>query len=311
MASSLYAHKIYNRLKSLRNPFSNTYSTRNEEANLSCIPFFIIGSGRSGNTLLRSILSGNSDISIPPESYRIPFAIKRFHIFNNRNWKEVVFEVLSEFENCPEFYTWDIDLNDVRKRLENIDELKRTLSNIFDELFCTYSEKHSPGSKIWGDKTPMNTLYLDWIGSVFPNSKFIHIIRDGRDVASSYLKMGRYDTILDAANRWIKSVELAKSFGSKIGEKYMEIRYEDLVTKPEDIIKKTCGFLDIVYDYEMLDHTKQVEKLGDTNKKHHSNLSKPISSDSIGKWKNNLSESDQRSITKLLNNHLQRLGYAD
>ena len=293
------------------NPFSNNYSTINEAANLSCTPFFIIGSGRSGNTLLRSILSGNSDISIPPESYRIPFAIKRFHIFNNRSWKEIVYEVLSEFENCREFYTWNIDIKDVQKRLENISESKRTLSNIFDELFCTYSEKHSQGSKIWGDKTPMNTLYLDWIGSVFPNSKFIHIIRDGRDVASSYIKMGRYDTILEAANRWIKSIELASSFGSKIKENYMEIRYEDLVTKPEEIIKKTCDFINIVYDPEMLDHTKQVEKLGDTNKDHHSNLSKPISSDSIGKWKNNLSESDQRSITKLLSNHLQRLGYVD
>ena len=61
----------------------------------------------------------------------------------------------------------------------------------------------------------------------------------------------------------------------------------------------------------MLDHTKQVKKLGDTDKEHHSNLSKPISSDSVGKWRNNLSESDQESITKLLYKHLQRLGYAD
>jgi len=61
----------------------------------------------------------------------------------------------------------------------------------------------------------------------------------------------------------------------------------------------------------MLDHTKQVKKLGDTDKEHHSNLSKPISSDSVGKWRNNLSESDQESITKLLHKHLQRLGYAD
>jgi len=51
----------------------------NDKSNLSCVPFFIIGSGRSGNTLLRSILSGSSDISIPPESYRLPFAIKKFH----------------------------------------------------------------------------------------------------------------------------------------------------------------------------------------------------------------------------------------
>ena len=311
MASPLYIHKIYNRLKSFQNPFSNRYQVINDESNLSCIPFFIIGSGRSGNTLLRSILSGNSDISIPPESYRIPFAIKKFHIFNNRDWEDIVSQVLKEFEDCKEFYTWEIDITDAQKRLENIADSKRTLSNIFDELFCTYTEKHSPGSKIWGDKTPMNTLYLDWIGTVFPRSKFIHIIRDGRDVASSYLKMERYDTILEAANRWINSIESAQSFGSKIKENYMEIRYEELVTKPEDVIKYTCDFLDIDYDSKMLDHTKQVKKLGDTDKEHHSNLSKPISSDSVGKWRNNLSESDQESITKLLHKHLQRLGYAD
>ena len=311
MASPLYIHKIYNRLKSFQNPFSNRYQVINDESNLSCIPFFIIGSGRSGNTLLRSILSGNSDISIPPESYRIPFAIKKFHILNNRDWEDIVSQVLKEFEDCKEFYTWEIDITDAQKRLENIADSKRTLSNIFDELFCTYAEKHSPGSKIWGDKTPMNTLYLDWIGTVFPRSKFIHIIRDGRDVASSYLKMERYDTILEAANRWINSIESAQSFGSKIKENYMEIRYEELVTKPEEVIKDTCDFLDIDYDSKMLDHTKQVKKLGDTDKEHHSNLSKPISSDSVGKWRNNLSESDQESITKLLHKHLQRLGYAD
>ena len=311
MASPLYIHKIYNRLKSFQNPFSNRYQVINDESNLSCSPFFIIGSGRSGNTLLRSILSGNSDISIPPESYRIPFAIKKFHIFNNRDWEDIVSQVLKEFEDCKEFYTWEIDITDAQKRLENIADSKRTLSNIFDELFCTYAEKHSPGSKIWGDKTPMNTLYLDWIGTVFPRSKFIHIIRDGRDVASSYLKMERYDTILEAANRWINSIESAQSFGSKIKENYIEIRYEELVTKPEEVIKDTCDFLDIDYDSKMLDHTKQVKKLGDTDKEHHSNLSKPISSDSVGKWRNNLSESDQESITKLLHKHLQRLGYAD
>ena len=311
MASSLYIHKIYNRLKSFQNPFSARYPTIADSSNLSCIPFFIIGSGRSGNTLLRSILSGNSDISIPPESYRLPFAIKKFHIFNNRNWEDVVSQVLKEFEDCKEFYTWKINIKDVQKRLENIENSKRSLSNIFDELFCAYSEKHSAGSKIWGDKTPMNTLYLDWISTVFPHSKFIHIIRDGRDVASSYLKMERYDNILEAANRWINSIDLAQSFGSKIKDNYMEIRYEDLVTSPKDVIKNTCDFLDINYDSKMLDHTKQVEKLGDTDKSHHSNLSKPISSESIGKWKNNLSESDQESITKLLHKHLHRLGYAD
>ena len=157
----------------------------------------------------------------------------------------------------------------------------------------------------------MNTLYLNWIGDVFPQSKFIHIIRDGRDVASSYLKMERYDTILEAANRWTNSIELAQAFGSKIKDNYMEIRYEDLVTHPDKSIKKVCDFLDVVYNSDMLDHISQVEKLGDTDKSHHANLSKPISSESIGKWKHNLSESDQESITRLLQNPLRRLGYVD
>ena len=158
MTSPILIHKIYNRLKLFQRPFYSRYQVNNDKSKLSCVPFFIIGSGRSGNTLLRSILSGSSDISIPPESYRIPFAIKKFHIFSNRDWKEVVSEVLSEFENCKEFYTWEINLADIHNRLENIAESKKTLSNIFDELFCNYAEKHSPGFKVWGDKTPMNTV---------------------------------------------------------------------------------------------------------------------------------------------------------
>ena len=103
MASSLFIHKVYNRLKSFQRPFYSRYPVTNDSANLSCTPFFIIGSGRSGNTLLRTILTGNSDLSIPPESYRLPFAIKRFHIHNNRDWKEIVTEVLDEFYSCREF----------------------------------------------------------------------------------------------------------------------------------------------------------------------------------------------------------------
>ena len=118
MTSPLYLHKMYNRLRSFQNPFSARYPIINESSNLSCTPFFIIGSGRSGNTLLRSILSGNSNISIPPESYRLPFAIKKFHIFNNRNWEDIISQVLKEFEDCKEFYTWEIDIKDVQKRLE-------------------------------------------------------------------------------------------------------------------------------------------------------------------------------------------------
>jgi len=311
MSSPLLIHKIYNRLKLLQRPFYSRYQITNNKSNLSCVPFFIIGSGRSGNTLLRSILSGTSEISIPPESYRIPFAIKRFHICNNRDWKELFTEVLDEFSSCSEFYTWDINLKEVHNRLESLDDSKRTLSNIFDEMFCTYSEKHSPGSRLWGDKTPLNTMYLDWIGSVYPQSKFVHIIRDGRDVVSSYLKMKRYQSVDEAAKRWNNSINLAQNFGSKINNNYIEIRYESLVNNPEKVVMEVCDFLGVKYDSKILDHTSQIDRMGDTDKPHHSNLSKAISSSSVGKWVKNLSEDEQKRVTNLLHSNLQNLGYID
>jgi len=311
MAGPLFIHKLYNRIASFQRPFYSRYPVTSDPANLSCTPFFIIGSGRSGNTLLRTILTGNSDLSIPPESYRLPFAIKRFHIHNNRDWKEIVAEVLDEFYSCREFYTWEINLDEVRDRLMNIDESRRTLSNIFDELYCAYSRKHAPESRIWGDKTPLNTLYLDWIGSVYPKSKFIHIIRDGRDVADSYLRMKRYQKLEEAARRWNTSINLAQSFGSKRGDDYMEMRYEELVTDTEPVIRQACSFLGIDYSPSMLDHTSRVDKLGDTDKAHHSNLTKPINSESVGKWKKNFSDSEQKEVNRLLRQNLLSLGYVD
>ena len=65
--------------------------------------------------------------------------------------------------------------------------------------------------------------------------------------------MERYPTISEAAKRWSSSVSLAQIFGSKIGNNYMEIRYEDLVEDPEKEINEVCSFLDIHYHSENWD----------------------------------------------------------
>ena len=79
----------------------------------------------------------------------------------------------------------------------------------------------------------------------------------------------------------------------------------------EPVIRQACSFLGVDYSSSMLDHTSRVDKLGDTDKAHHSNLTKPINSESVGKWKKNFSDSEQKEVNRLLRQNLLSLGYVD
>ena len=305
----LFLYKLYDHCKLIKNIFTDRKKIKN---NSNCnSPFFIIGSGRSGNTLLRAVLCNHSKISIPPESYVLPNMVRKFKSYNYLPWKELIKIIIGELESHNQFYTWEIDISPVYQRLLKIDNKDRTLQTIVNEIYTYYSEEKFPGFEIWGDKTPLNTLNLGWINKLYPNAKYIHIIRDGRDVVSSYLKMGRYDTVEEACQRWNNSINLAKKFGSNKGERqYYEIRYENFVTNPKDEINKVCNFLNIEYEKGMTDHRNSIDVLGDVKKlKHHNNLKRPINDDSIEKWKKNLNKKEKCLTNKYLEENLQKLGY--
>ncbi len=303
-------HIQYGRLKILRNIFSLNFPISNKNNSISCKPFFIIGSGRSGSTLLRAILVNNSKIAIPPESYVLPNTVRIFWTYNFLPWKELVKLIIGEFESHNDFCSWDINMQDAYSRILNLNKKNQTLANIIDEIYCYYAELKFPDFEIWGDKTPYNTLKLDWIDLIFSNAKYIHIIRDGRDVVSSYLKMGRYKTVEEAAHRWKKSIELCEEFKKNKSEnEYIEIRYEKLVTEPDHEIKCICNFLNIDFDISMLDIKKIVCKLGDVDVKQHENIKNPINANSIGKWEKNLTDKEKIKVKELLNDTLSELNY--
>ncbi len=294
----------------IRNMFSAGYPVYRDGVELSCEPFFVIGSGRSGNTLLRAILCSHPDVSVPPESYVLANMVRKYSRYDYLPWSELVKIVIGELESHQQFYTWEIDMSPVYQRVNGLREEDRTLSKIIDEIYSYYGDKRFPGWKIWGDKTPINTLRLKWIDPVFPGARYIHIIRDGRDVVRSYLKMGRYEKMDQAAMRWKESVEAALEFGRKKGEYYMELRYEDLVSEPERETKRVCRFLDIDFKKEILDHRTRADNLGDVDKlEHHKNVTSPINTKSMGKWRDYFSAEEKKELESLLKDNLERLGY--
>jgi len=302
-------NKIFKRGRCFQNILFPRYKTKSKSC--SCSPFFVIGSGRSGNTLLRGILVSHPKIAIPPESYVLGKVIKNFQAYSFLPWNDIVKIVVAEFEASSDFFTWGINLYPVYKKMYELKEERRTLAKIIDEIYCHYGHEKFPGFEIWGDKTPMNTLHLEWIESVFKNAKYIHMIRDGRDVVSSYLKMGQYKTVEEASERWKKSIRLARKFGkNKSKNEYIEIRYEKLVSNPSNEIKKICEFLNVDFHKDMLEHQKIASELEDVKQiPHYSNVKNPINTDSIGKWKRNLSDEQRIKVEELLNDKLKELNY--
>lgn len=283
---------------------------RSKTEPLSCTPFFVIGSGRSGNTLLRAILTSHPDLYIPPESYVLGRVIRNYRFFSFLPWPLLARQVISEFESFRHFYTWEIDLTDFYQQALNLPHNQRNLAHLLDQFYQYYGTKKFPAGTRWGDKTPLNTYHTHLINDVFPQAQYIHIIRDGRDVVASYLKAGLYEDKAEACDRWLNSIQLAQAFGQKIGSsRYLEIRYENLVRQPEQIIQQICTFLNLNFLPDMLTFWQKAHDLGDTKLAHHHNIRNPINENSIGKWRQTLSPADQTFVLTRLQPLLNQLNY--
>lgn len=272
------------------------------------MPFFIIGSGRSGTTLLRAILCRHPSIAIPPEAYGLVNSIKKYIRYNGLDWKDRVNVVLGEFQSHSTFDYWETELFNNLGELYNCSKADRSLALILDYIYQTYLNQHKPQATKWGDKTPFNTLRLKWINKVFPQASYIHILRDGRDVVSSYLKAKLMPGVQDACVRWIQSVEAVDEFERKIGtSRILTVRYEDIVTNPTMQIRILCDFLGIDFIDDMLENTHA--NLGDDSLAHLKNAKKPINQTSIGKWRKELTAEEKRLTTKLISSKLIKKGY--
>ena len=288
--------------------FKRTYPLR---SNALLSPIFIIGSGRSGNTLLRRIVMGHPDIYIPPETYVLGPCIRSYRRYQHLDWRTLSRLVLSMFALSEDFETFPTQsLHSLYKEIRKYPKEKRSLDNVLDGFYLFMAKHAKPSSKIWGDKTPINVNHLDEIDTVFPSARYIHIVRDGCDVVSSYLTMGRYQTIEAAARRWRDATIRCQEFGSKAPDRYLEIRYEDLVTRPKATTQKVFEFLGIDYHESMIDKPPRPEEFGDIGVLDHLNAAaRPIFQDSIGKGRHKFTEEQLQEIQHLIGDQLLHLGY--
>ena len=293
-------------------PLRSDYSTV-DNTKLLFRPFFIVGSGRSGTTLLRSLLSEHSEIFIPPENQMLRHMAKAFDAYRGLPWQVQVAAVLEEFRKNEEFSEWEVDLFALTAKAELLKKEGRSFAGLANLIYTEYGSFHAPEKTRWGDKTPDNAFNLDLIEKHFPNAQYIHMLRDGRDSVASFFKSNFYNgDIIRAAYKWRDSVRFCRRFKKKVQDKrrFFELRYEDLVSSPEKKIKDVCNYLNIDVTEKMLKYKGASDNMKDVlDKEKHQNVKRGIFTDSIGHWKQDIPKSDIRKVLKIIEDELRFFGY--
>jgi Sulfotransferase family len=114
----------------------------------------------------------------------------------------------------------------------------------------------SKGKPLYGDKTPLYITFIEPIAEVLPETRFVHLVRDGRDVTLAYLERDKGPaTVAEGAFHWRLRVTRGRKSGRRLGaDRYREFHYEDLIDDPEGTVRQICEFLDLEFQPSMLDY---------------------------------------------------------
>jgi Sulfotransferase family len=202
---------------------------------------FVVGTGRSGTTLLRLMLDAHPELAIPSETQFIPELAALWAVSD-----EPLSDVLRAISAYPRWPDFGVDVNVLERRLA--EATPSTFGDVLRAFFNLYAENH--GKPRWGDKSPSYNGHLALIASLLPEARFVHIVRDGRDVFVSVRDLWFGPASAEVAARWWRTQ--LEDTRRQAPNGYLEIRYEDLVTDPESTLRTVCDFLDLSWDPAML-----------------------------------------------------------
>ncbi len=281
---------------------------------------FVVGLTRSGTTLLRMMLDAHPELAIPPETHFVPDLIKAARA---EEGTDGMLAALTENR------TWDdfgISSEEMRERLDRVHSGDG--AEAVRAFFEAYAKRQ--GKPRWGDKTPAYMLSVQRIGRTLPESRFIHLIRDGRDVALSQTAraINEQPPPAEQAARWVKRIGKSRDQAATLkGARYVEARYEDLVRDPEPALRRICEHVELEFDPAMLTYYEgAAERLSEMAGElradgshatqeagyridNHAPTTKPPDPTKLDKWKTEMSAEDVAAYESIAGELLSELGY--
>lgn len=258
-------------------------------------PIFIGGAGRSGTTLLRVILDSHPNIACGPELKILP-------------------QISAWWHACQTQFA---------PLLRNYEMTDSDVNAMFATMIQTILDKHRlrHGKQRSAEKSPNNVQAFFHLHTMFPQSPFVQVIRDGRDVVASLLTMDwktadgkpvpyTRDAVA-AAQYWLHCVQSGRRFRDTLPadqKTYTEIRYEAMIGDPENTLRQLFDFLGEPWDARVLDYHRQSRNLADESSA--VQVSQPLYSSAVQRWQNDLTKQQQQQIKPVIGAALIELGYA-
>jgi hypothetical protein len=278
---------------------------------------FVVGVPRSGTTLLRLMLDAHPDMAVPPETYFVPDVLRLCG-----DGGAPAPDVLALLTSSQRWGDFGLDPESVAQRLPRERPVRR--AEALRAFYGAYAQR--AGKPRWGDKTPVYLKHMKRIARALPEARFVHIIRDGRDVALSVtgLMFGP-DSVEEAARRWRRKLERARAQAPGLPH-YTEVRYEDLVERPEPTLRGVCEYLELGWDPAMLEyHRHAAERIAAIARPRerpgrepipegygpsiHTLTSEPPRQERVGRWRTEMSPEDRAAYERTAGELLARLGY--
>lgn len=264
----------------------------------SAAPIVVGGCGRSGTTLLRVMLDSHPRICCGPESALfVPRPVDAERV-----------------ESLATRFGMNVD------RVRQMRRSSQSQAEFVDRFFADCCEL--TGKPRWADKTPRNVLSLDFVFEHFPNARFVHVIRDGRDVACSLRTHPRHKVVdgrLVELNTWRPMEECARRWADdvRVGLAYRghpnvtEVRYEDLAADTERALRDLFEWLGEPWDERVLRfHEVEGTSRDVTNFPQNPEATAPAYTRSIGRWRTAMSADDAHVFKPVAGGLLCELGYA-
>jgi hypothetical protein len=272
----------------------------------SVFPFFV-GCGRSGTTLLRAMFDSHPDLAVAHETY---FAL---WLGSNRGRYE-----------APQGFQTRTFVADLQRHSEpgRIDIDPEVLSADLDanppgdtagairRVYQLHAAHH--GKQRYAEKSPMFVRHLPFFADLFGEARFVHLVRDGRDVALAFADVDfGPPSVAAAAVHWRAQVLAGRTAGEHLGtDRYREVRYEDLIDDPPTVLRPLCDFLDLAYEPAML---RYFERAGDvvattSHQGYHDNLYRPPTK-GLRDWRVQMPPRDVALFEALAGDALRAFGY--
>jgi len=253
------------------------------------------------------MLAAHSRLSIPPETWYLLPLVKQFSFDRPLNPDEVE----GAASIITGHYRWpDLKLSAQEFQSEVSQLVRPQLRDLVEVVYRWHMQ--AEGKVRWGDKSPPYIEILPELLRMYPGARFIHLIRDGRDVAKSFQATGWVGPWIYAnAAEWVRVLDYHWRWQrSQIRDRILEVRYEKLVLETEATLREICRFIGEEFEPQMLAWQSVVDaRVSSRDVKFHRKLKQRIGPEGVSRWKREMSARETFIAEAFMGSHLRRLGY--